>query len=146
MAKPVPLSDNYTSSKNIILFDGVCNLCNAAVTFVIKKDKKDQFYFASLQNQVGKSLLDHYTIDPAKTDSIILITTDKKVYTKSTAALYIARDLGGWIKALYFFIGIPQFFRDKIYDFIAKNRYRWFGRKQQCMLPSPKLKNKFLDN
>lgn len=129
--------------KKIILFDGVCNLCNSAVTFIIKRDSNDSFRFASLQSDTGRTLLKKHAIDPILTDSIILIDNEK-VSDKSSAALRIARELKGTIRVLYLFIILPKFIRDRIYDFIARNRYRWFGKKSSCMIPTTNLKNKFL--
>ena len=131
--------------KKIILFDGVCNLCNSAVTFVIKRDKKDVFRYAALQSEMGKQLTAKHNIDVDKVDSIILVT-DKKAYVKSTAALFIAQKLsGGWPLMMGFYI-IPAFIRNLVYDFIARNRYKWYGKKDACMIPTPELKSKFLEN
>jgi predicted DCC family thiol-disulfide oxidoreductase YuxK len=129
--------------KKIILFDGVCNLCNTSVTYVIKRDKKDLFRFCALQVEPGVSLLKKYKVDSSKTDSIILIENNK-AYVKSTAALKIARQLGGAYPLLYGFIILPAFLRNWIYDFIASNRYKWYGEKESCMIPTPELKSKFL--
>lgn len=129
--------------KNIIVFDGVCNLCNGAVTFVIKKEKGDRFRFAALQEEAGILLLDKYRIDPADTDSIVLVENGK-AYVKSTAALKIARHLKGLYPLLYFFMIIPLPIRNWIYDLVARNRYRWFGKKESCMIPTAELKEKFL--
>ncbi|MAZ73750.1 MAG: thiol-disulfide oxidoreductase [Flavobacteriaceae bacterium] len=127
----------------IILFDGVCNLCNTSVTFVIKRDKKDVFRFAALQEAPGQSLLTKFNIDTAETDSIILVDGER-AYTKSTAALKIARHLGGFYPLLYGFIIVPAFIRNWIYDYVAKNRYTWYGKKESCMIPTPELRSKFL--
>lgn len=130
--------------KKIVLFDGVCNLCNKAVTFIIEHDKNDQFRFAALQSDVGKELLATHEIDPEAIDSIILIK-NKKAFIKASAALRIAKDLDGPISSLYIFIILPKFLTNYIYDFIARNRYNWFGRKNHCMIPTPRLKAKFID-
>lgn len=127
----------------IILFDGVCNLCNASVQFILKRDSKAQFRFASLQSEFGKQKLLLYEIDANKCDSVIYIYKDK-AFIKSTAALQIAKKLGGGWPLLYGLIIIPRFIRDWVYGFIAKNRYRWFGKKDSCMIPSPELKSRFL--
>jgi len=129
--------------KKIILFDGVCNLCNGAVTFIIKLDKNDTFRFGALQSDVGMELIDQHGIDTSKTDSIILIENGK-FYSKSSAALKIARYLSGGYPLLYGLMVLPKFIRDRMYDVIANNRYRWFGKKQSCMVPTPELKAKFL--
>ncbi len=135
--------DNF-ENKSIILFDGVCNLCNASVNFVIKHDKKAQFLFASFQSDAAKEILLHFNLENLNTDTVILVE-DQKVYDKSTAALKIAKHLDGGFKAFYAFIVIPKFLRDWVYDFIAKNRYQWFGKRESCMIPSPEITNRFLD-
>ncbi|WP_299768365.1 thiol-disulfide oxidoreductase DCC family protein [uncultured Dokdonia sp.] len=129
--------------KKIILFDGVCNLCNSSITFVIKHDPKDLFRYAPLQSDLGKSLMDKHQIDSEKVDSIILVDQDK-AYTKSSAALHIARKLSGGYPLLAAFLIIPPFLRNIVYDFIARNRYKWYGKKESCMIPTPELKAKFL--
>ena len=131
------------TEKKIILFDGVCNLCNSSVTFVIQRDKKDVFRFAALQEPVGQLLIKKHQIDTSKTDSIILIDGNK-AYVKSTAALKVARHLGGAYPLLYSFMIVPNFIRNWVYDYIAKNRYKWYGKKESCMIPTPELKSKFL--
>jgi len=128
---------------DIILFDGVCNLCNSSVQYVIKRDKKDRFRFTVLQEEPGLSLIEEFNIDSSKTDSIILLTKGK-VYTKSSAALRIAKQIGGVTSLLYIFILVPPFIRNWMYDYIAKNRYKWYGKKDVCMIPSPELRSKFL--
>ncbi len=130
--------------KKIILFDGVCNLCNSSITFVIKHDPKDLFRYAPLQSDLGKSLMSKHQIDAEKVDSIILVDQDK-AYTKSSAALRIARSLSGGYPLLAAFLIIPPFLRNLVYDYIARNRYKWYGKKESCMVPTPGLKEKFLD-
>lgn len=127
----------------IILFDGVCNLCNSSVTFAIKRDKNDVFRFAALQSEIGMQLISKFKIDTSQTDSIILIEGNK-YYEKSSAALHIAKHLSGGWPLLYGFIILPKFIRNAVYDFIAKNRYKWFGKKESCMIPTPELQAKFL--
>ncbi|HIB47827.1 MAG TPA: thiol-disulfide oxidoreductase DCC family protein [Flavobacteriaceae bacterium] len=134
---------NQQKQHKIILFDGVCNLCNSSVTFVIKRDTNDVFRFAALQEAPGQALIKKHGIDPAETDSIILVSGDK-AYTKSTAALKIARQLGGGYPLLYAFMIVPKFIRNWMYDYVAKNRYRWYGKKESCMIPTPELRSKFL--
>ena len=142
--KDVFCSMNDLENKKIILFDGVCNLCNNTVRFVIKHDKKDMFRYAALQSEVGQKLTSERNIDLSKVDSIILIEPGVAYFTKSDAALKIARSFGGvWI-LLNVFNLIPSSLRNIVYDFIAKNRYRWFGKKEVCMVPAPELKAKFL--
>ena len=128
----------------IILFDGVCNLCNGAINFIIKRNSKATLKFASLQSDTGKQLLKEYNIDPLKTDSIVLIDSNK-AFLKSDAALRIAKDLDDAYPLLYSFMIIPAFIRNSIYDLIARNRYKWFGKKESCMIPTPDLKSRFLD-
>lgn len=131
--------------KKIILFDGICNLCNSSVQFVIKRDKSDIFRFAPLQSDIGKKLIDERGIDTSTVDSIILIEPNIAYYTKSSAAIEIANDLGGMWKVFNVFTYIlPVSVRDWIYDFIARNRYKWFGKKESCMIPTPEMKAKFI--
>ena len=127
----------------IILFDGVCNLCNSSVTFAIKRDKNDIFRFAALQSEIGMQLISKFKIDTSQTDSIILVEGNK-YYEKSSAALHITKHLSGGWPLLYGFIILPKFIRNAVYDFIAKNRYKWFGKKESCMIPTPELQAKFL--
>ncbi|HSN61148.1 MAG TPA: thiol-disulfide oxidoreductase DCC family protein [Ferruginibacter sp.] len=127
----------------VILFDGVCNLCNGSVQFVIKHDKAGLFKFASLQSEAGQQLLKKYQLPDTNFNSFVLIQ-DEKAYTKSTAALMVAKQLKGVVKYLYIFSVIPTFIRDKVYNFIAQNRYSWFGKKDSCMIPSANLEARFL--
>lgn len=131
--------------KQLILFDGICNLCNSSVQFVIKHDKKNHFLFAPLQGETGKQIIKLYKIDTSTIDSIILYIPEKGIFSKSTAALKISSKLGFPINLASIFLIIPVFIRNWVYDFIAKNRYKWFGKKESCMIPSAELKNKFLD-
>tara|TARA_R110001583_G_scaffold135293_1_gene287056 strand:- start:195 stop:596 length:402 start_codon:yes stop_codon:yes gene_type:complete len=132
-------------NKKIILFDGVCNLCNRSVQFVIKHDKKDEFRFATLQGEIGKQLVRERHIDTDTVDSIILIEPGIAYYTKSTAALKIGASFGGAWKLLNVLNLIPSSLSDIVYDFVARNRYKWYGKKDACMIPTPELKAKFLD-
>ncbi|MRX65908.1 thiol-disulfide oxidoreductase DCC family protein [Maribacter luteus] len=132
-------------NKKIILFDGVCNLCNRTVQFVIKHDKKDEFRFATLQGEIGKQLVKERHIDTDTVDSIILIEPGIAYYTKSTAALKIGASFGGAWKLLNVLDLIPSSLSDIVYDFVARNRYKWYGKKDACMIPTPELKAKFLD-
>ena|SRR5690606_19982666 len=128
----------------VIFFDGVCNLCNRSVQFVIKRDLVRKFRFASLQGKTAASMLPKLNISSAEADSFILLENDK-VYTRSTAALRVLKELGGLWKILYVFIIVPPFIRDGIYNFIARNRYKWFGKRDECMIPTQDLKERFLD-
>ena len=134
-----------TKEHNIILFDGVCNLCSRAVQFIIKRDKKDRYRFAALQSDTGKRLTSERNIDTQKIDSIILIEPGKAYYIKAAAALRIGAQFGGLWRVLGIFEWVPLVISNWVYDRVAKNRYRWFGRKEHCMIPSPELKEKFLD-
>lgn len=126
----------------IILFDGVCNLCNGFVQRIIAADKNDYFRFASLQSEAGQSLLkNHPNLQDLKS---IVYLDNGKIYTKSTAAIKISSHLGFTWKILQLGYILPVFLRDGIYNIIAKNRYKWFGKKDQCMVPTPELKAKFL--
>ena len=130
--------------EKVILFDGVCNLCNASVNFVIDRDPDMQFRFASLQSDFGQEKLKALGKRTDEYSSIVLMDGDR-VYERSTAALRVARRLKGAWPLLYAFIVIPPSIRNFVYDFIAKNRYRWFGQEDACRLPSPELKARFLD-
>ena len=125
-----------------MLFDGECNFCDASVQFILKRDPKGVFKFASLQSEVGQQLLKEYDV-PNNMDSIVLIDSDG-YYTKSTAALKIARQLTDFWKYVYIFIIVPKFVRDIVYNIIAKNRYKWFGKKEACMLPTAEQRDRFL--
>ncbi|TDK59292.1 thiol-disulfide oxidoreductase DCC family protein [Bacillus salipaludis] len=129
--------------ERIVLFDGVCNLCNHSVQFIIKRDVSGKFKFASLQGETGNRMITKYGLAP-DLNSFVLIENDK-VYMKSTAALRVCRELKGAWKLFAILMMIPTNIRDYIYDIIAKNRYTWFGKKNSCMLPSPELKKRFLD-
>lgn len=131
--------------KQLILFDGVCNLCNSSVLYVIKRDKKDKFLFAPLQSEIGKEIISDFNIDTQKTDSILLYNPENKTITyKSSAALRIAKQLGFPLNLMILFIIVPPFIRNWVYDYIAKHRYRWFGEKESCMIPTPELQSKFI--
>lgn len=126
----------------VILFDGVCNFCDASVQFILDRDPKETFHFASLQSEAGQKLLKTYHV-PDDMDSMILIE-DEKVYYQSAAALRISRHLKGAWKYFYALIIVPAPIRNVAYDFIARNRYKWFGQKESCMLPPPNVRKRFL--
>jgi predicted DCC family thiol-disulfide oxidoreductase YuxK len=130
--------------KPIVLFDGVCNLCSSAVQFVIRHDKKNSFLFASLQSEMGQQLLSQYNFPLDELNSFILIENNK-AYTRSTGALRVVKKLKGLWPLLYGFIIVPGFIRDAVYNWIGKNRYKWFGKKEECMIPTPELKARFLN-
>lgn len=133
------------NGKQIILFDGVCNLCNGAVQFIIKKDRRDRFRFAPLQSEIAQTLLRERHIDSTLVDSLILIKPGEAYYVKSMAALKIANGLGGLWKLTGIFQWVPRPFRDWVYDRVATNRYRLFGKEDTCMVPAPEIEHKFLE-
>lgn len=131
--------------KKVILFDGVCNLCNGAVNKVIDRDKENRFLFASLQSKIGQQICKDLGIDTNDMESMILYESSFAYYKKATAALKVMNDLGGlWSLTKVFWI-LPEFFRNWVYDIVAKNRYKWFGKKESCRIPTPELKAKFLE-
>ncbi|GIZ08698.1 thiol-disulfide oxidoreductase DCC family protein [Flavobacterium sp. UMI-01] len=136
---------NLPPNKKIILFDGVCNLCNASVQFIIKHDQKDIFRFVALQSDLGQKILLYLGIDNQKTDSIIFYDPGKAYYYKSEAAFHIAKHLDGIISWVSLFKFLPTSFTNYIYDYVAQNRYKWYGKKEHCMIPTPELKAKFLE-
>ncbi|PZX50170.1 thiol-disulfide oxidoreductase DCC family protein [Algoriphagus chordae] len=132
-----------TQAKSIIFFDGVCNLCNASIDFVIQRDTKDHFLVGALQEDLSKEILSQYDVREDYLDSLVLLEKGK-IHYKSTAALKIARQLSGLWPLLYPLIFIPKILRDPIYNWIGSNRYRWFGKKSTCRLPTAAEKSKFL--
>ena len=136
---------NIPAGKKIILFDGVCNLCNDSVLKVIKHDKKNVFLFTALQSEIGEQILKKLKIDTATIDSIVLYIPENTYYLKSSAALRIMNEFSGLWKLTQIFRILPAAFNNLFYDWIAKNRYKWFGKKESCMIPTPELKAKFLD-
>ena len=127
----------------ILLFDGVCNLCNSTVQFVIRQDKHAAFRFASLQSEVGKNLLEEYKVEEKNLNSVILIHKGH-YYAYTDAVLEMLRLLGGFWQITYVFKLIPRVLRNSIYRFVAANRYRWFGKQESCWLPTAELKERFL--
>jgi predicted DCC family thiol-disulfide oxidoreductase YuxK len=139
------LVTDLPKDKKIILFDGVCNLCDALVQFVIQHDHNDVFRFVALQSQLGQQILKHIGIDSKNIDSIVLYEPGVAYYYKSGAALEIAKSLGGFFHMGTVFRIIPAAIRNLLYDYIARNRYRWYGKKQECLILTPELKTKFLE-
>ncbi|MCE7054928.1 DCC1-like thiol-disulfide oxidoreductase family protein [Algoriphagus sp. AGSA1] len=131
------------ANKSIIFFDGVCNLCNASIDFVIRRDKKDHFLVGALQDDFSRKILSGFEVREDYLDSLVLLENGK-IYYKSSAALRIANKLSGLWPVLYPIILLPKSLRDPIYNWIGKNRYRWFGKKNTCRLPTPEEKSKFL--
>jgi predicted DCC family thiol-disulfide oxidoreductase YuxK len=135
----------WPKDKYVVLFDGVCNLCNSAVLFIIKRDSKDQFRFLSLQDERAQQLMKAHQINQESLDSIVLYIPNEKLLIKSQAILTITNEFKGFWKLLSIFKYIfPTSFNDIIYDWIAKNRYKWFGKKDSCLLPTQELTRKFL--
>lgn len=132
-----------TATHPILLYDGVCNLCNSSVQFTIKHDKYNRIRFAALQSEVGKALLTKHQLSE-KLDSVIFIENNK-AYTKSDAPLHVTKYFGGLYPLARVFLIVPKFIRNSIYDWIAKNRYRWFGKQESCMMPTPEIRARFLD-
>ena len=128
----------------VILFDGVCNLCNRSVQFIINRDPSGIFRFAPLQSETGKNLLSKFDLPNDKFDSIILVENNE-YYLRSTAALKILQRLGALWKIVYVFMLVPRPVRDYIYDIVARNRYKWYGKRAQCMIPSEDIKGRFLE-
>jgi predicted DCC family thiol-disulfide oxidoreductase YuxK len=145
MENKIQLPFNLPDEKIFILFDGVCNFCNNTVNMLISKDKKDHFRFIALQSELGQKICKHLQIDTSKIDSIIYYEPNVVYYIKSGAAFAIAKNLGGLYSFINIFSFIPASVTDFIYDFIAKNRYKWFGKRDQCMMPDAKIKEKFLE-
>ena len=132
------------NDKAVILFDGVCNFCNAIVNFIIRQDKKNIFLFCALQSDSGKKFLEQYKINWKLSDSFVVIENGR-AYQKSSAALRLYNKLPWYWKWTQIFWIVPKFIRDGVYNFIAKNRYRWFGKKEKCMIPAPGVREKFLE-
>jgi predicted DCC family thiol-disulfide oxidoreductase YuxK len=135
---------DHSPGKKILLFDGVCNLCNSAVRFVLRHDRKDQFLFASLQGPSGQHWLSHWNLPLDNYHSFVLIDGDH-LYTRSSALLQLFRLLGNGWQLFYPLIWLPRPLRDSLYNLVARNRYRWFGKKESCMVPEQPWQEKFLD-
>jgi predicted DCC family thiol-disulfide oxidoreductase YuxK len=131
-------------SHALVLFDGVCNFCNERINFIIRHDKKNYFRFAPLQSETGKKVLRENGRDDTDPDTFILVENGK-IYDRTTAALRIAKKLNGAWPLMYAFIVVPPFIRDVVYRIIAKNRYKWWGKKESCMIPTPEVRKKFVD-
>jgi predicted DCC family thiol-disulfide oxidoreductase YuxK len=127
----------------ILLFDGECNLCNSTVTYIIHRDSQNKFQFASLQSNTGESFIKQFNLS---TDMKTVVLIDGEIcYTKSTAALYVCKNLKMPWPLLYGLIIIPTLLRDAIYDFVSRNRYKWFGKQKSCSVPTPEIKEKFIE-
>jgi predicted DCC family thiol-disulfide oxidoreductase YuxK len=133
-----------TGKSKIILFDGVCNFCNSSVNFIIDKDKRDVFRFASLQSDFGQKCLKDFNLPLDKFSTLILISAGKH-FTRSSAALRIAKELSFPYNLSFAFIVVPPFIRNFFYDIVARNRYKWFGKKEVCRIPSAEERAKFIE-
>lgn len=127
----------------VLLFDGVCNLCNASVQWILKRDRKGVFKFAALQSDTGQMLLRQFGFSEKNFDTVVLVA-DGRIFTRADAALEIVQRIGGLWSLLAVFKIIPRPIRNTIYDWVARNRYRWFGKKEECMLPRPEWKERFV--
>ncbi|MDF2671434.1 MAG: thiol-disulfide oxidoreductase [Paenibacillus sp.] len=127
----------------IVMFDGVCNFCNSSVEFIIRRDPRGLFHFTALQSDAARSLLANRELNTSESDSILLLENGQ-LYSSSTAALRIARRLKGWPRLTSVFLIVPSVLRDPLYRLLARNRYRWFGKQDACMLPSPDVRARFL--
>jgi len=134
----------FPKGKKIILFDGFCNLCDSLVQFVIRHDQQDQFRFVALQSELGQKIISHIGISQKNIDSVVLYIPGKAYYTKSNAAIQIAKNLGGFFHLGTIFRILPTPLRNWVYDYVAVKRYHWYGKKEVCMLPTAELASKFL--
>ena len=138
------MDEDIPDDAAVVLFDGVCNLCNGFVQFVLPRDPEGEYRFASLQSDVGQSLLADHDLPTDELESIVLIEGGE-AYVKSAAVIRIATGLGGAYRLLAPFRHVPRSVRDRVYDFVADNRYRWFGKKDRCMMPSGDAESRFLE-
>ncbi|MCU4926223.1 thiol-disulfide oxidoreductase DCC family protein [Halobacteria archaeon AArc-dxtr1] len=137
------MAEDVSAEHPVVLFDGVCNLCTGSVQFLIERDPEGVFRFAPLQSSVAEELLEDTDVDPDDLDSVVVID-DGRVYEKSDAVLRVAAYLGGIYRLLPPFRFLPTRLRNLVYDFVAARRYGWFGKKDQCMMPTPELQSRFL--
>ncbi len=134
---------NLPPGKKIVLFDGVCNLCDNVVQYIIRHDKNDIFRFTALQSEIGRQIISHVGYDVSQGESVIVYDPGVAYYIKAAAAIEIGKHLGTFNRMTWFRL-VPVPLRNIVYDFVARNRYRWFGKKESCMMPTPELKKKFL--
>lgn len=128
--------------KPLLLFDGMCNLCTGSVQFIIKRDPTAKLSFAALQSKVGQHILEQFNLPQNELKSLVFYENGK-VYTRSTGALRVAKHLSGLWPLLYVLMLFPRFIRDAVYDWVGRNRYRWFGKKTTCWMPTPELNSRF---
>lgn len=143
MRQATPVQTDLAGN-NVVLFDGVCVMCNGLVDFTMKRDRKRQYFFAALQSATGQKVLNALGLPTEELGSMVLIEAGL-AYTKSTAALRVARNCSGLWPVLYAFIVVPAPLRDRIYDWVGNRRYRWFGQLDECRIPTPEEKARFLD-
>ncbi|MGL2967428.1 thiol-disulfide oxidoreductase DCC family protein [Flavobacterium sp. XGLA_31] len=136
--------EDIPKDKKIILFDGVCNLCNTSVQLIIKRDKKDIFRFVPLQSDLGHKITTHIGISELNIDSLVLYEPAKAYYLKTEAVIRILSELHYYFKILRILLLLPKFISNWLYDYVAKNRYNWYGKKESCMIPAPDSATKFL--
>jgi len=136
--------DQLPKNKKIIPFDGVCNLCNNSINYVIDKDKHDVFRFVSLQSDLGQEIQQYIGYQDTNLNTIILYVPGEAYYTKSSAAIKIMNEFGGLWKGINIFLILPESIRNIAYNYVAKNRYKWYGKEESCRIPTPELKAKFL--
>jgi predicted DCC family thiol-disulfide oxidoreductase YuxK len=139
----MPSAIRPSSARPLLLFDGVCGLCNTGVDWVMRHDRRRLFRFAPLQSPAGQAALRESGLSERYFDSIVLIA-GRQVYTRSTAALHVARQLGWPWKALFGLVLVPRILRDLVYDFIAKHRYEWFGKRDACRIPTPEERQQLI--
>ncbi|AIQ11743.1 thiol-disulfide oxidoreductase DCC [Paenibacillus durus] len=139
----MPEKNADTEEASIVLIDGVCHLCGWLTTFIIPRDPEGRFRFAPLQSDIGRKLLEKGGLDAHRLDTVVLIEKGR-YYTESAAALRILRRLRFPWPAVYLFIAVPAPLRNKLYRYVAKNRYRWFGRDDHCLVPTPEIRGRFL--
>ena len=139
-----PLPAGAPPGTALLLFDGVCNFCNGSVQYILERDRREAFCFASLQSPLGQKITAAMGIPPQTMDTFVMLENGR-AYTRSTAALRVLRRLGGWRALFYGLILFPRPLRDAVYSLIARNRYRWFGKRDSCMMPTPELRRRFLD-
>jgi predicted DCC family thiol-disulfide oxidoreductase YuxK len=128
---------------NLVLFDGVCNLCASSVQFIIRHDKEAVFHFASIQSDLGQEIYRRHGLDPADLDTFMVLTGGRAL-VRSDAAIEVAARCGGAWKLIKVFQMAPRPTRDWVYSFVARHRYRWFGRKEACLVPTPEIRNRFI--
>lgn len=131
--------------EHLVLFDGVCNLCNGVVQFLIARDALGRFHFATLQGETGQAVMKDFAMEKESMRTLIYLRRGK-IHLRSSAALWIARDMRGLWPLAFGLIIVPRFLRDAVYDLVARHRYRWFGRTDSCMVPTPELQARFMDD